>query len=81
MCKQACTVAPGRSRVGRTGGVVCTKHQVDEWGERGERRCAYNEEMMAVSDKEEGNAEVRPYTSSVRRLACPPLPPLLAGSE
>ena len=49
---EACTMAPGRGGVRRTSRVVCTKHQVDEWGERGERWCAYREVMMAVSGEE-----------------------------
>ena len=69
---EACTMAPGGGGVRRTSKVVCTKHQVDEWGGRGERGCAYNEVMMAVSGEEEGGAEERPYTSSRRRLACTP---------
>ena len=51
---EACTMAPGGGGVRRTSKVVCTKHQVDEWGGRGERGCAYNEVMMAVSGEEEG---------------------------
>ena len=66
---QACTVAPGRSRVGRTGGVVCTKHQEVGLRGRGTRRAYDGVMVVVVSAKEGGRLGTRLYTLGTRRLA------------
>ena len=62
-------MAPGRSRVGRTGGVVCTKHQEVGLRGRGTRRAYDGVMVVVVSAKEGGRSGTRLYTLLRRRLA------------